>query len=97
MSGNAPPPLPAHNLNSRVAPTVSAAIEKAMQLNRAQRYQAAAEFKIALMAPTLVIDVIGNKLFGLSAQPTLTITNAQIVQTGCRFDEAIRAVRLGIA
>jgi serine/threonine protein kinase len=58
MSGNAPPPLPAHNLNSRVAPTVSAAIEKAMQLNRAQRYQAAAEFKIALMAPTLVMPTI---------------------------------------
>ncbi len=50
-----------------------------------------------IRAVRYVLDVIGNKKFVLSAQPTLTMENTQVVQTGGHFDEAIRTVRMRIA
>jgi serine/threonine protein kinase len=48
VSGCVAPPQAAHARNTAVSLQVSAAIERAMQLNRSTRYRTAAEFKTAL-------------------------------------------------
>jgi len=50
LSGNAPPLRPAHTLNPQVPSLASEAIEKAMQVNRGERFASALEFKTALAA-----------------------------------------------
>jgi branched-chain amino acid transport system substrate-binding protein len=54
LSGDAPSPAPAHAINPQLLPQVSQAIEKAMQVNRSERFASALEFKRALTAATQV-------------------------------------------
>lgn len=71
MSGTTPPPVAAHQLNPQIPPGISAAIEKAMQLNRAARWQSAAEFAQALRenaAPSAAAGVLTNR--PILVQPT---------------------------
>ena len=53
VSGSTAPLRPAHEINATVSPQVSAALERAMQLNRASRWSSVTEFKHAL-TPNLV-------------------------------------------
>ena len=50
VSGNLPPPAPAHTLNPRLSPVLSAALAGAMQPSRAQRTRTILDFKSALNA-----------------------------------------------
>jgi formylglycine-generating enzyme required for sulfatase activity len=53
LSSSAAPLRPAHEVNLAVSPQVSGAVERAMQLNRANRWSSIAEFKIALLPSPL--------------------------------------------
>jgi WD40 repeat protein len=50
LSGLEKPPQPLIRLNPAIKPAVSAALEKAMQLDQSDRFASAAEFKTALLA-----------------------------------------------
>jgi WD40 repeat protein len=50
LSGLAKTPQPLRDLNPAIMPAVSAALEKAMQLDQSDRFASAAEFKSALLA-----------------------------------------------
>ncbi|MEW5867730.1 MAG: bifunctional serine/threonine-protein kinase/formylglycine-generating enzyme family protein [Chloroflexota bacterium] len=50
ISGVAAPPIPARQVNPRLSAAVSAALERALQVNRAARFASMAEFKEALFA-----------------------------------------------
>jgi len=53
VSGSAASPLPAHQVNSQVPMEIGAAIQKAMQVSRADRFASVSEFRMALTAPPL--------------------------------------------
>lgn len=59
LAGNAAPPAPARVQNPTISSGVSAAIEKAMQLSKTQRYRSAAEFKAALQSVLLAAPLTG--------------------------------------
>ena len=67
ISGSAEPPAPVYTINPRVSPEVSAAIERAMQLNRAARFASVLEFKKALLQQPSVVSVQKPAVSGYQA------------------------------
>ncbi len=51
LSGNVSPPDPARRINRKISPHISTAIERAMQLDKSQRFQTVSEFRLALNSP----------------------------------------------
>ena len=68
LTGTAPPLVPPRTLVPKISPSISAAIVKAMQLERSQRFQNISELKAALIEPGSS-NKQGNNLLrvGLSA------------------------------
>jgi formylglycine-generating enzyme required for sulfatase activity len=68
--GHTPPPPPAAALNPAVSPGVSGAIEKAMQLDRSQRWRSVDELKQALFFPSPADAVAGSPVQQNLAYPS---------------------------
>lgn len=51
VTGNVPAPAAAHDLNPRVSPNVSAAVQRAMHTSRTGRFRTMSEMRMALLTP----------------------------------------------
>jgi peptide/nickel transport system substrate-binding protein len=79
VSGSAASPLPAHQVNSQVPMEIGAAIQKAMQVSRADRFASVSEFRMALTAPRLVPVEVERIGATIQISPTEAV---QAVQAG---------------
>lgn len=77
LAGNATPPAPVRVQNPAISPTLSAVIEHAMQLNKAQRFRSATEFKAALQSVLLAMPLTKNfeQTAAIAPTPSAVPTN----------------------
>jgi ABC-type amino acid transport substrate-binding protein len=97
VSGSAAHRSLAHELNPSISPPVSAAVERAMQLNRANRWHSVAEFKKALI-PSPEVESGNGAVWEktVAVQPISPQTPTLLLETAASAPASKERSRIGI-